>query len=137
MRQISFGRFGAPRRARLRSAAAARGLSIALAALALVFVAGAVEAQTLASLPAPSQTLERTGQARPVAAWVKFCGRYPGECAVDPSEPAVISLTPDVWRTIVSVNRRVNSRIKPMTDLEHWGLVDRWDFPEDGYGDCE
>jgi predicted transglutaminase-like cysteine proteinase len=21
--------------------------------------------------------------------------------------------------------------------MEHWGVVDRWDFPEDGYGDCE
>ena len=24
-----------------------------------------------------------------------------------------------------------------MTDLEHWGTADRWDFPDDGYGDCE
>ena len=24
-----------------------------------------------------------------------------------------------------------------MTDLEHWSVVDRWDIPDDGYGDCE
>ena len=24
-----------------------------------------------------------------------------------------------------------------MTDKEHWGVVDSWDFPDDGYGDCE
>ena len=24
-----------------------------------------------------------------------------------------------------------------MTGLEHRGVVDRWDFPDDGYGDCE
>ena len=24
-----------------------------------------------------------------------------------------------------------------MTDKAHWGVVDRWDFPDDGYGDCE
>ena len=24
-----------------------------------------------------------------------------------------------------------------MTDLEHWGVVERWSYPDDGYGDCE
>jgi predicted transglutaminase-like cysteine proteinase len=24
-----------------------------------------------------------------------------------------------------------------MSDREHWGVEDRWDYPEDGYGDCE
>ena len=24
-----------------------------------------------------------------------------------------------------------------MTDHEHWGVADHWDFAEDGYGDCE
>jgi hypothetical protein len=24
-----------------------------------------------------------------------------------------------------------------MTDLEHWGVVERWNYPDDGYGDCE
>ena len=37
----------------------------------------------------------------------------------------------------MAVNRRVNGKIKPITDKEHWGLVDRWEFPDDGMGDCE
>src|SRR6516225_4937317 len=24
-----------------------------------------------------------------------------------------------------------------MTDMEHWGVVERWNYPDDGYGDCE
>ena len=24
-----------------------------------------------------------------------------------------------------------------MTDVEHWGVVERWNMGEDGYGDCE
>jgi predicted transglutaminase-like cysteine proteinase len=24
-----------------------------------------------------------------------------------------------------------------MTDLEHYGVVEKWAYPEDGYGDCE
>ena len=25
----------------------------------------------------------------------------------------------------------------PMTDQDHWGVVERWNYPDDGYGDCE
>ena len=35
------------------------------------------------------------------------------------------------------VNNWVNQTIKPLTDLEHWGVVERWSYPNDGYGDCE
>jgi len=97
---------------------------------------GGVQAQTLASLPS-SRPIENTGVARPVLGWVKFCERHPDECRVDIAEPGAVTMTPQVWRTIVLVNRRVNARIKAMTDKEHWGTVDSWDFPDDGYGDCE
>jgi len=49
----------------------------------------------------------------------------------------VISLTPHIWRTLATINERVNTTIKPLSDQEHWGVVDRWDYPDDGYGDCE
>jgi len=70
-------------------------------------------------------------------AWVHFCERMPAECAVNASEPAMIKLTPEAWRTIVRINRQVNRAITAKTDVEHWGVEDRWDFAEDGYGDCE
>lgn len=108
-------------------------------ALGLCLLAGAgAQAQTLASLPnAGTLTVETTGSARPVQGWVKFCERYAGECDVQTSEPASITLTPKVWRALNTVNRKVNTTIKPRTDMEHWGVVDRWDLPDDGYGDCE
>ena len=141
MRQARSGRFDTrvrfPARLRTGAAGVAALLQAALVGLMLVSGGAVAQAQTLASLPSPTSTLEKTGDARPVAAWTKFCARYPVECAVDPSEPAAIALTPEIWRTLVSVNRRVNARIKPMTDLQHWGVVDQWDFPDDGYGDCE
>jgi hypothetical protein len=34
-------------------------------------------------------------------------------------------------------NTSVNWTIKPLTDIEHWGVADRWSYPDDGYGDCE
>jgi predicted transglutaminase-like cysteine proteinase len=38
---------------------------------------------------------------------------------------------------VTSVNVRVNSEIEPVTDMDHWGIIERWDMAEDGRGDCE
>jgi predicted transglutaminase-like cysteine proteinase len=48
-----------------------------------------------------------------------------------------VALTPRLWQIIVTVNARVNGMIKPLTDQDHWGVPDIWDFPHDGAGDCE
>jgi len=86
----------------------------------------------------PMGTAAAAGEpTRSIPGWADFCRREAAECTIDLSEPAVIPLTVAVWRTLRSVNARVNGRIKPMTDQAHWGLVDRWDFPDDGFGDCE
>ncbi len=137
MGQALFGRWS-PRaqcapRSRFSAILAGKILGLGLFALA---TGSAAEAQTLAAVP-NGRPIDHIGIARPVVGWVKFCERNPDECRVDVSEPAVVTLTPQVWRAIVLANRRVNARIKPKTDKEHWGLVDSWDFPDDGYGDCE
>jgi predicted transglutaminase-like cysteine proteinase len=95
------------------------------------------EAQPLGSLPSRADPIEKNGSARPVSAWVKFCERFPAECAVDTAEVAVMEMTPTLWNALTAVNRRVNGRVKPMTDRAHWGTIDSWDFPDDGVGDCE
>ncbi|TDR93833.1 transglutaminase-like cysteine peptidase [Enterovirga rhinocerotis] len=97
------------------------------------------EAQTFAALPKSGTVgrLDVTGSARPVRAWVSYCERYAGGCDVDTSEPAIVTLNPRLWRALNTVNRHVNATIKPMTDQDHWGVVDRWDLPTDGAGDCE
>jgi predicted transglutaminase-like cysteine proteinase len=110
---------------------------LALVGLPLFIGGAAGQAQTLVSLPNAGQLAEKASPAKPILAWVKFCDQFPSECAVDSSEPALVQLTPQTWNLIVSINRRVNTRIKPITDKEHWGLVDRWEFPDDGAGDCE
>ena len=98
---------------------------------------GQAGAQTLAALPDPSLEARIVGQARPVLAWTKLCERLPAECEVDTTEPATIALTAKTWQAIVSVNRRVNTTVRPLTDNDHWGVPDSWDFPTDGAGDCE
>ena len=75
--------------------------------------------------------------ARPPIGWVEFCSENRRECETRPMEARDVVLTPTAWRDLVRINRWVNGKIKPLTDMEHWGVVERWSYPEDGYGDCE
>lgn len=74
---------------------------------------------------------------RPPIGWIDFCERYQNECNTHPSAPRDVVLSPKAWADLVQVNAWVNDHIKPITDLDHWGVAERWDFAEDGYGDCE
>jgi predicted transglutaminase-like cysteine proteinase len=69
--------------------------------------------------------------------WVEFCADSPQECPRGASQPRDIVLSQTAWRDLVRVNRWVNENVKPMTDMEHWGVVEKWSLPTDGYGDCE
>ena len=112
---------------------------LAAASLFLTVATATAQAQTQTAsiLPGVSQPVARVGTAKPIPGWIRFCERYPAECTVDPSEPAAIELTPKDWRTLNRVNQQVNAAIKAKTDMDHWGVEDRWDLAEDGYGDCE
>jgi predicted transglutaminase-like cysteine proteinase len=49
----------------------------------------------------------------------------------------MIALDQQIWDTIVQINEKVNGTILSVADQDHWGVVDRWDYPDDGLGDCE
>jgi predicted transglutaminase-like cysteine proteinase len=69
--------------------------------------------------------------------WVEFCVEYDPECKTKPSTPRDVVLSSQAWKDLVRINRWVNTTVKPMTDMDHWGVVERWNYPDDGYGDCE
>jgi predicted transglutaminase-like cysteine proteinase len=75
--------------------------------------------------------------ARPPIGWVQFCVEYDPECKTKPSTPRDVVLSAAAWKDLERVNRWANTNIKPMTDMDHWGVVERWNYPDDGYGDCE
>jgi predicted transglutaminase-like cysteine proteinase len=81
--------------------------------------------------------LASTSALQATPARVEFCNRYPAECAVNLDEEMKIELDGTLWDLIDHVNRDVNHTIIQLTDMEHWGVPDRWDFAEDGKGDCE
>jgi predicted transglutaminase-like cysteine proteinase len=80
---------------------------------------------------------------QPPVGWSEFCGRQHEDhriredCAAEPVDPRDIVLTPQAWHDLVRVNQRVNAMVKPMADHEQWGVVEKWDYPDTGYGDCE
>jgi predicted transglutaminase-like cysteine proteinase len=74
---------------------------------------------------------------RPPIGWVEFCTEQPRECAGTATTPRDVVLTAKTWKDLVRINKWVNDTIKPITDLEHWGVVEKWSYPDDGYGDCE
>ena len=108
-----------------------------------IVAAGCLALAALAA-SAPAQAMNErarfvsTGQdAKAPIGWIEFCGENAAYCSrrAGPARDAV--LTTRNWRELVRINKSVNDRIKPMTDMEHFGVVEKWSFPDDGYGDCE
>jgi predicted transglutaminase-like cysteine proteinase len=112
----------------LKSCAAAAALAGVLAALPSTPAASAVDGATYASIGASTSV---------PWGWVDFCQRYAGECERSALPPLDVNLTPKASRDIARINQWVNAHVEPETDMDHWGLADRWDYPLDGKGDCE
>jgi predicted transglutaminase-like cysteine proteinase len=75
--------------------------------------------------------------ARAPVGWTEFCAEYAPECETRAVDARDVLLTAKAWKDLVRINDLVNDKIKPVTDLEQWGVADRWNYPDDGYGDCE
>ena len=75
--------------------------------------------------------------ARAPIGWVEFCTENPRECATGRTAARDVVLTPQAWSSLMRINDWVNQSIKPITDQDHWGVVEKWSYPDDGYGDCE
>ena len=69
--------------------------------------------------------------------WVEFCAENPGDCRGGATQPRDIVMSQTAWRDLLRVNKWVNETVKPITDMDHWGVVEKWSLPTDGYGDCE
>jgi predicted transglutaminase-like cysteine proteinase len=75
--------------------------------------------------------------ARAPIGWIEFCSEYAPQCETQPVEARDAVMTAKAWKDLLRINKWVNDTVKPITDLEHWGVVERWNYPDDGYGDCE
>jgi predicted transglutaminase-like cysteine proteinase len=121
----------------------ATGGMLAVACVAVLAAAGSAAAGERLAYGGPVTTHERAAYiavgdvTRSPIGWVEFCVEYKPECNTKPSTPRDVVLTSQALSDMVKVNAWVNDNIKPVTDLEHWGVVERWNYPDDGQGDCE
>jgi predicted transglutaminase-like cysteine proteinase len=107
---------------------------ILVAGLATAFAAGLAPQRVLASELLYISIGDVT---RAPIGWVDFCAEHTFECKVAPTAPRDVVLTNKTWTDLVRINKWVNENVKPMTDMDHWGVVEKWSYPDDGYGDCE
>jgi predicted transglutaminase-like cysteine proteinase len=49
----------------------------------------------------------------------------PRECPNNPSQPRRHRIVADRVADLLKVNQWVNENVKPMTDMEHWGVIEK------------
>jgi predicted transglutaminase-like cysteine proteinase len=76
------------------------------------------------------------GPAQPPYGFVNFCERMPRECQQGLLEEQRFDLTPGRRIELDAVNLAVNHEIRPVTDIELYGVADYWTVPA-RQGDCE
>lgn len=66
-----------------------------------------------------------------------FCKRRPAECAIRPTDLKPLHMTRKLWEEIVNINVSVNHRVQPVSDMDHYGVIQYWNYPDDNKGNCE
>lgn len=64
----------------------------------------------------------------------EFCSRAPSFCR--PSGEKRVQLTKERWDQLNRINLQVNNQIKPMEDIDNYGVEEYWTIPTKA-GDCE
>jgi predicted transglutaminase-like cysteine proteinase len=89
--------------------------------------------------PANAQALYASvGERTPAApiGWIQFCRTYTQECDTKPLPALDVVVDEDAWNHLKRVNDWVNHNVKPETDLDHYGMIQWWRYPDDGAGAC-
>lgn len=115
--------------------------SICLVFTTILIASQANARQRNSSLPAVAVSSEvwqtETGLTSHPIGWEGFCQKYPLSCQKRENHAGIIKLNAAVWDLILKTNLDVNAAVTPLSDQEHWGVSESWDYPDDGYGDCE
>lgn len=95
--------------------------------LSLMFAGSSLAAQDFLS------PIEQTN---PPIGHYEFCKINQDECKVIGNDQGPMALSQESWATLISVNNKINSDIKPLTDMQINGVEELWSFPTT-VGDCE
>lgn len=100
----------------------------------ILTVAAVMTAFTISVAEAASMRI--AGSTAPPIGHVQFCGDHPDECGRYDRANQVVKLTSSSWTRLQTVNSGVNAAVLPATDMQIYGVVERWDYPRLA-GDCE
>lgn len=102
----------------------------------IVSTVAALIGGSLAASAASNDFMQTGGATSQPIGHYEFCKRLPDECGIRNRNTTPLKLTHAAWKSIVQVNVSVNTRIKPMTDMELYGQEEYWAYPNTA-GDCE
>jgi predicted transglutaminase-like cysteine proteinase len=68
--------------------------------------------------------------------WVDLCQRYGDECKTRRLPAVDLAMNSRIWALLNRVNLWANTAIEPISAMRHWGVINQWDYPVDGKGDC-
>ena len=121
----------------MNSVAGANGRRMAACVTVLTALAALIASSAFAAAQEQARFIPIGAVATAPIGWAEFCIEYAPECETTPSLPRDVVLSSRTWLELKRINVEVNTQVKPMTDMDHWGVVERWNYPDDGYGDCE
>ncbi len=98
---------------------------LAIAALPIMLAA----ANAASFMPAGMRTSQPIGH-------YQFCQNHPTDCKAKTTNPGVMQLNRSMWGALQDVNNTINSMIEPVTDMDLWGVEEKWSYPVNK-GDCE
>ena len=105
--------------------------------LACILIIGGGITPSQAAAAQKNSFMRVHGQALPPFGFVQFCQRYKTDCnRVDDVSFARFDADVNHLSELDLVNRSINTRIKPVTDMELYGREEFWTYPTN-QGDCE
>ena len=124
---------------RLERALLAAGQAVLAATVAAVLThaAPAQAEKTVAMLSSFAANMAAGAHTTVPMGYFQFCAEHPADCGPRKGSGGKVALTEANFAQLREVNDAANGRIQPMTDLEHYGEIERWTYPDDGFGDCE
>lgn len=89
-----------------------------------------------AAMAAGQASMKVVGKANPPIGHYEFCQINAAECEATGRDAGPHRLTEQTWRALLEVNYDINTKIMPLTDMEIYGVEERWAYPI-SVGDCE
>lgn len=104
--------------------------------LGILISVGIAATAATAAMAANQASMKVVGKANPPIGHYQFCQLNSDECQALPSDSGPHRLTEQSWQALLEVNYDVNSKVMPLTDIEIYGVEERWAYPI-SVGDCE